>query len=77
MTSLLGLAVKLTGTRPSGRPRAKGEDSFYLDIIQDIADTMAEANNGYRTAQTADLGRMHTEITLLKITKDLSRLSIE
>ena len=72
MTSLLGLAIKLTGTRPSGLPdhlpggklqgKAKGEVSSYLAIIQDIADAMAEANNGYKTAESASLGRMHADI---------------
>ena len=72
MTSLLGLAIKLTGTTPSGlhdqlpggklQGKAKGEVSSYLTIIQDIADAMAEANNGYKTAESANIRRMHADL---------------
>ena len=72
LTSLLGLAIKLTGTRSYGFPdqlpganvqgEAKVEVSCYLTIIQDIADAMAEANNSYKTAESANLGRMHADL---------------
>ena len=72
MTSLLGLAIKLTGSTPSGLPhrlpggklqgKAKREVSSYLAIIQDIANAMAEANQGYKTDESTSLGRMHADI---------------
>ena len=77
MTSLLGLAIKLTGKRPSrldtklklpgGKMpgKARGEVLAYLALIQNIADAMAEANGGYKN-KSAHLRRMHAD--LVKIT---------
>ena len=75
MTSLLGLAIKLTGRRPSrldtklklpgGKMpgKARGEVIAYLALIQNIADAMAEANKGYKNTKSPHLGRMHTDLT--------------
>ena len=75
MTSLLGLAIKLTGSRPSRLDtklpggklpgKARGEVLAYLALIQNIADAMAEANGGYKN-KSAHLRRMHAD--LVKIT---------
>ena len=75
MTSLLGLAIKLTGRRPSrldtklklpgGKMpgKARGEVLAYLALIQNIAEAMAEANRGYKTPKSAHLRRMHADLT--------------
>ena len=75
MTSLLGLAIKLTGKRPSrlaakvkmpgGKmpSKARGDVLAYLALIQNIAEAMAEANKGYKTSKSAHLRRMHADLT--------------
>ena len=73
MTSLLGLAIKLTGRRPprldtklpGGKMpgKARGEVLAYLALIQNIADAMAEANKGYKNPKSPHLGRMHADLT--------------
>ena len=72
MTSLLGLAIKLTGRRPSRLDtklpgskvpgKARGEVLTYLALIQNITDAMAEANKGYKTPKSAHLRRMHADL---------------
>ena len=74
MTSLLGLAIKLTGRRPSrlhtklklpgGKMpgKARGEVLAYLALIQNITDAMAEANKGYKTPKYNHLRRMHADL---------------
>ena len=74
MTSLLGLAIKLTGRRPprldtkvklpGGKmpSRARGDVLAYLALIQNIAEAMAEANRGYKNPKSVHLRRMHADL---------------
>ena len=72
LTSLLGLAMKLTGRRPHRiavkhpGDKLRGRDGptvlAFLDIIEQVADTMAEANNGYKSAKSSPLRKMHADI---------------
>ena len=73
MTSLLGLAIKLTGNSPSrlaakmpgGKmpSKARGDVLAYLALIQNIGEAMAEANKGYKTPKYNHLRRMHADLT--------------
>ena len=75
MTSLLGLAIKLTGKSPprlaakvkmpGGKmpSKARGDVLAYLALIQNIAEAMAEANKGYKTPKYNHLRRMHADLT--------------
>merc|ERR1712226_1776765 len=61
MTSLLGLAMELTGSGPSGLA-LQAEVGDYLALIGDIADTMAEANEWDQAAESSGLQRMHADL---------------
>jgi len=78
MTSLLGMAIKLTGKVPSKLTyklpggKMKGNDKTdvvaYLALARNIADAMAEANNWNKTKELSGLEKMHSD--LIKIVNE-------
>ena len=72
MSSLLGLAIKLTGSKvspstriPGGKMRGKKREEVvaYLAIFQNITDAMAVGNNWGKTARFSLLNKMHADLT--------------
>merc|ERR1712226_104127 len=72
MTSLLGLAMELTGSGPSGlalqvpggqvMDKSEAEVGDYLALIGEIADTMAGANDRYQAAKSSGLQYMYADL---------------
>merc|ERR1712240_56695 len=72
MTSLLGMAIKLTGKVPSKLTyklpggKMKGKDKTevvaYLALARNIADTMTEANDLNKTKELSVLKKMHSDL---------------
>merc|ERR1712240_234541 len=72
MTSLLGMAIKLTGKVPSKltyklpggkmKGKDKAEVMAYLALARNIADTMAEAKDWNTTKELSGLKKMHSDL---------------
>ena len=58
MTSFLGLAIKLTGSCSKYK-----ETVAFLNIIQNIADSMAQGNNWKKSDKFAHLNKMYADLT--------------
>ena len=54
------VAVKHPGDKLRGRDGPKV--LAFLNIIEQVADAMAEANNGYKSAKSIPLRKMHADI---------------
>ena len=74
LSSLIGLVMKMTGQKPNRScstvkhpgDKLRGRDGptvlAFLAIIQQVADAMADANNGYKSVKSTPLRRMHADI---------------